>query len=165
MKHTMVTFRLHKTGVLLVIGGALLLGVLIFAAGYLAAARRGPALPKVPQLPAAAALPLPATAPPPSPSSAAVPPAAAAASSPAAPAAESFTLRVAAFATEQEAKASADGLAARGFQASVVPVPTGGATVLYTVRVGSYSTRAAAAAMADRLSKEHAIEAAVIPFS
>jgi hypothetical protein len=35
--------------------------------------------------------------------------------------------------------------------------------VLYTVRVVSYPTREAAAAMAEKLSREHGIDAAIIP--
>lgn len=41
MTHTMVTFRLHRTGVVLIVLGALLLGVLLFTAGCLAGLRFG----------------------------------------------------------------------------------------------------------------------------
>jgi hypothetical protein len=41
MTHTMVTFRLHRTGVILVALGAFLLGVLLFMAGCLAGLRIG----------------------------------------------------------------------------------------------------------------------------
>jgi cell division protein FtsN len=165
MKHTMVTFRLHKLGLLLVIAGAVLLGVLLFAAGYLSASVKAAALPKVPApavpplpLQKAGVAPVPDTAAPSAPAAApATPPSAAA------PPAETFALRVGAFADEQAAKESVKALADRGFAATIVAVAAGGATVLYTVRVGSYPTRAAAAAMADKLSHEHGIDAAVIP--
>jgi cell division protein FtsN len=165
MKHTMVTFRLHKLALLLVIAGALLLGVLLFAAGYLSASVKAAALPNVtaaavPPLPLTkpAAAPAPDTAAPPAPAAApATPPSAAA------PPAETFALRVGAFADEQAAKESVKALADRGFAATIVAVAAGGATVLYTVRIGSYPTRAAAAAAADKLSREHGIDAAVIP--
>ena len=39
MKHQMITFRLHRKGVILIAIGAVLLGVLLFAAGYLTALR------------------------------------------------------------------------------------------------------------------------------
>jgi len=161
MKHTMVTFRLHKLALLLLIAGAILLGVLLFAAGYLSAAMKPAALPKV-SVPAVPPLPLPKPAAAvPAPDTIA-PPAPAAAAAAAAPA-ETFALRVGAFADEQEAKESVKALADRGFEATIVAVAAGGATVLYTVRIGSYPTRAAAAAMAEKLSREHGIDAAVIP--
>jgi len=167
MKHTMVTFRLHKLGLLLVIAGAVLLGVLLFAAGYLSASVKAAALPNVTAA-AVPPLPLPLTKPAaaPAPDTAAPPaPATAPATPPSAPAppAETFALRVGAFADEQAAKESVKALADRGFAATIVAVAAGGATVLYTVRIGSYPTRAAAAAVADKLSREHGIDAAVIP--
>lgn len=41
MTHTMVTFRLHRSGVVLVVLGALFLGVLLFMAGCLAGMKAG----------------------------------------------------------------------------------------------------------------------------
>jgi hypothetical protein len=41
MTHTMVTFRLHRTGVILVALGAFLLGILLFMAGCIAGMRAG----------------------------------------------------------------------------------------------------------------------------
>src|SRR4029079_10325305 len=62
MKHTMVTFRLHKLALLLVVAGAVLLGVLLFAAGYLSASVKAAALPNVTAA-AGPPLPLPLTKP------------------------------------------------------------------------------------------------------
>jgi hypothetical protein len=41
MTHTMLTFRLHRSGVVLVALGALLLGILLFMAGCIAGMRAG----------------------------------------------------------------------------------------------------------------------------
>lgn len=41
MKHTMVTFRLHRSAVALIVLGSVFLSILIFAAGWLAGTRLG----------------------------------------------------------------------------------------------------------------------------
>ena len=72
-------------------------------------------------------------------------------------------MRVGAFATEEEAKASVAELATRQLQARIVPLPTSGSTILYTVCVGHYTTRDAAVTTAAALSKDHGLDASVVP--
>jgi cell division septation protein DedD len=152
----MVTFRLHRKGVVLLALGAVLLGVLLYMAGCLVGQRRGavaqigkPAgLPKVPAAPAAPALKRPALQ------------AAAAPGLPAAPPA--FALRAGAFTDEAEAKALVQDLASRGLQASLVPVPAGGGAVLQTVLLGRYASREEAAAALAELARREGISAVVV---
>lgn len=145
-QHKMVTFRLHRTAVIFIILGALLLGVLIFVAGCVFGMRR----PVAPALPAAlpkASKPQAAattTAPPPAPR-------------------ELLTIRVAVFDSEEDAKALVAQLAARKMSASVVPVTTTGGVKLFTVQVGQYTSRAAAAAAAQDLADEPGLQPAVVP--
>ena len=51
MKHTMLTFRLHRKGVALVAFGSVLLGGLLFGAGWLTGQRRAAKVPSVPSVP------------------------------------------------------------------------------------------------------------------
>lgn len=164
MKHTMVTFRLHRIGVVWIVVGCLLLAVLIFAAGYLAGTRRGiaittarlkkPAVPKI--APPKVAVPkLPVNVPP-----VPVAPAAVAAAK---SEETSVALRVGVFPSEEEAKASVQQLTALGLKPTIVPVPRAEATPLYTVRVGRYASRSDAVAAARALEKQHGLVSAVVP--
>ena len=147
MKHAMITWRLHRKGVVLVSVGAVLMGFLMFAAGYLTALRRP--LPS-PALPAAAPVPKkPATE---KQESAAQPHIEN----------EAFTLRVGAFADEADAKALVQELTARGHKPVVAPVAQNG-ILLYMVLIGRYTGRDAAAEAAAELKRKEGIFSAVVP--
>ena len=143
-KHTMVTFQLHRKGVILIAVLAVIVAVLLVAAGYLAAALR----PRPPQS---------------APSVPAVKKPAAPAAPKVAPKPELFTLRVALLTTEEEAQAEVKRLAVKKLKATVVPAETGEGAVIYEVHVGSYAGRAAAAKAAAQVQKEHGLVAAVVP--
>jgi cell division septation protein DedD len=147
MEHSMVTFRLHRQGVIFIIIGSILAAVLIFAGGYLVAMRRRPPAP----------VPTVAATTPPAPSTMAP-----AASAPA-PKVDLLAIRVAMFDSEEEAKTLVQQLAARKLDAAVVPLTTSGGVKLYTVEVGQYANRAAAAEAASSLEKEPGLQPAVVP--
>ncbi len=148
MKHTIVTFRLHRRGVLLLVVGSVLLGILLFAAGCLAGMRRAgrtqaaaPALANVPPVPA----PKPKTPAEKSPE-------------------EAYVLRVGTFADEAEAKTFADELTAAGQKPAISLVPTSGGVMLHTVSVGPYPSRDAASEAASGLARK-GISAVVVPMA
>lgn len=148
MKHTIVTFRLHRRGVVLLAVGSVLLGALLFAAGCLAGMRRAgrmqpAAAPRVP----AVAAPKPPEAP-----------------KEEKAAEEAFVLRVGSFADEAEAKAFADELTAAGQKPAISPMPTSGGLVLHTVSVGPYPSRDAASEAASGLARQ-GISAVVVPMA
>ena len=143
MKHSMVTWRLHRKGVALVSVGAVLMGFLMFAAGYLTALRR--------PIPPAAA-PVQKKAEPEKQESAAKPHIED----------EAFTLRVGAFADEADAKAMVQELAAHGHKSTVAPVAQKG-IVLHMVLLGRYAGRDAAAEAAAELKRKDGITSAVVP--
>lgn len=147
MKHTIVTFRLHRRGVILLAVGSVLLGALLFAAGCLAGMRRaGRMQAAVPALPAP---PVPAPK-----------PETPAEKSPE----EAYALRVGTFADEAEAKTFADELAAAGQKPAILPVPTSGGVVLHTVSVGPYPSRDAASEAATGLARR-GISAVIVPMA
>lgn len=146
----MVTMRLHRSGVVLAVVFALLIAILIFAAGYLVGVSRGvkiavakPAAPKIaaPKLPAKA-------------------PAAATESAAAQPA---LTIRAGVFPAEDEAKALAQRLALSKVEATVLPVATESGPTLYLVLAGRYANRAEAAAAAAELGRRQGLDTAVVP--
>jgi cell division septation protein DedD len=143
MKHSMVTFRLHRTAVIFIIIGSLLAALLIFAGGYVLGTRRLPPAPAVPAVVVPAPPPAVATAP--------------------APKVEMLAVRAGIFDSEEEAKALAQQLAARKLDAVVVPLKTSGGVNLFTVEVGQYTTRAAAAAAASSLKDDEGLQGAVVP--
>ncbi|HVG11061.1 MAG TPA: SPOR domain-containing protein [Thermoanaerobaculia bacterium] len=139
----MITWRLHRKGVVLISIGAVLVGFLMFAAGYLTALSRS------------------------------IPPAAAPAQKKdrtekqeSAPKPhiedEAFTLRVGAFADEADAKAFVQEMTARGHKPVVAPVAQNG-VVLHMVLIGRYTGRDAAAAAAEELKQKEGILSAVVP--
>jgi hypothetical protein len=160
-KQEIVTFRLHRKGVWLVVIGGLFVAVLIFAAGYLVAYRRlrggagtisdsrfpisgkavAPAMPKIPAVPVTT---LPGNR------------------KSEIGNRDSLTLRVGAYATEEEAKAAMQTLAAAGLKPALVAAPTSGGATLYLLHAGSYPSRAAAAAAVKELEKR-GIAATVVP--
>ena len=163
MSSPVVKFQLHRVGVMLVAAGALIFSALVFFAGTLVGSRASQATLARPALPstAAPAFPPPAIAKPvPQIASASMP---AAATTSSAEPQQAFALRVGAFATEEEAKASVADLATRQLQARIVPLPTSGATILYTVCLGHYTTRDAAVTTAAALAKDHGLDASVVP--
>lgn len=149
MKHSIVTFRLHRRGVILLAVGSVLLGALLFAAGCLAGMRR--AEKTAAAAPAVASLP-PVAAPKPEKPPAANPPE------------EAYSLRVGTFADEAEAKVFADGLAAAGQKPAISPMPTSGGVMLHTVSVGPYPSRDAASEAASGLARK-GISAVVVPMA
>jgi cell division septation protein DedD len=144
MKHSMVTFRLHRTAVIFIIIGSLLAALLIFAGGYFLAMRRRPDVPVAPPIAAAVPAPAVATAPP-------------------APKPDLLAVRVGMFDSEDEAKALAQRLVSRKLDAVVVPMTTSEGVKLFTVEVGQYTTRAAAAAAARSLKDDEGLQGAVVP--
>ncbi|HWM91302.1 MAG TPA: SPOR domain-containing protein [Thermoanaerobaculia bacterium] len=156
MKHTMVTFRLHRKGVVLVALGSVLLGTLLFMAGCLAGqlrAAKAPILPSLPSVPTTPAVP-------------AIPPIANGKQQ-SEPKdhieKEAFALRVGAFADEEAAKAYVQELTARGHQPSVVAETTQGGVLLHTVRIGRYADRGKASEAASELARKEGISSAVVP--
>ena len=143
MKHSMITWRLHRKGVVLLSVGAVLMGFLMFSAGYLTALRR--------PIPPAAA-PAPNKIKPEKQESAEKPHIED----------EAFTLRVGAFADEADAKAFVQELTARGHKPAVAPVAQNG-VMLHMVLIGRYLGRDAAAEAAAELKRKEGIFSAVIP--
>jgi hypothetical protein len=161
MKHTMITFRLHRSGVLLIAAGSFLVAILLFAAGYLAGGRGGgrlsaPPLGSVPKPKLASIIPRRGTP--------AAPPAAHA-NAPAPPAAapqEMLALRVAMFVSEAEARTLLQELTARKIEGAIIPVPTSTAT-LYTVQVGRYASRDEASSAAALLLRDQGLSGVIVP--
>lgn len=147
MEHKMVTFRLHRTAVILIVIGVVLAAVLIFGGGYIVGTRRRPSLPVVAVTAATSAL-APSTA---TTVSAAV------------PNGELLTVRVGVYDSEEEAKTLVQQLTARKLAAVVVPLITTDGVNLYTVQVGQYTTRAEATAAASSLAEEPGLHPAVVP--
>lgn len=155
MPHTMVTFRLHRSGVVLLVVFALVLAVLIYAAGYMTAVFTRGSVPR-PAVPSAKV-----------PASAAVPPIA---RTPAAPKSaqksvpsEPLTLRIAVHTSEEDAKAQVATLAAQGLQPAIVQAATTSGVTLHTVVVGRYETREAANAAAVQLQRRLGFLPVIIP--
>jgi cell division protein FtsN len=176
----MITFRLHRGAVIALAIASLLLGVLLFAGGYVAAMLRyaspvtRPAIPSsslltpvaptttapaiqnlVPRAdPFAATSTLAPVAPIPAPT----PPSTTAA--PAPPVAPStITLRFGVFGSEDEAKGSVADLATHGVRATIVVIHASEGALLYTTQGGEYSTRSAAVDAASQLERKglHAV--------
>lgn len=148
MKHTMVTFQLHRTGVVLLMIGSVLVGALLFAGGYLAGMRRAAtpaaspklAVPVVPKAPPvqAAVVPVPATPP------------------------EHYAIRAGLFTSSEEATAYLQQLTARKLTAALATMPTTSGPTLYAVRIGDYPNRRAAADAAEALQRQHGITGAIV---
>ncbi len=151
MKHSMITWRLHRKGAVLVAIGAVLMGFLMFAAGYLTALRRPIPAPKEKEEMeiAAPALKKEQTE---KQESAGKPHIED----------EAFTLRVGAFADEADAKAFVQEMTARGHKPVVAPVAQNG-VVLHMVLIGRYAGRDEAASAAAELKRKEGILSAVVP--
>ena len=154
MPHSMVTFRLHRRGLILLIVFAVIIAACLYAAGYLTAqwrqerARRPP-----PKTPAAAVK---------NGGRGAVPAAGAPART--AEPQTSLTLRVSVHTSEEEAKAQVASLTAAGLKPSIVTMPatTSGVT-LYSVSVGHYTTRSAASRAAGELQSQLGLSPVIVP--
>lgn len=155
MAHTMVTFRLHRRGVILLAVFCVILAALIFAAGYLTASYRAGLRVASPELreklakkkaaalpPLATRKPLPATRSEPR---------------------EALTLRVAVFTSEEDAKAQVASLAAQGLKPTILQMPTSAGVTLHNVCVGQFETRSAANAAAKELQRRLGYLPVVIP--
>ncbi len=148
MKHSMITWRLHRKGAVLVAIGAVLMGFLMFAAGYLTALRRPIPAPKEKEI----AAPAPKKEQTEKQESAEKPHIED----------EAFTLRVGAFADEADAKAFVQEMTARGHKPVVAPVAQNG-VVLHMVLIGRYAGRDEAASAAAELKRKEGILSAVVP--
>jgi len=148
MPHTMVTFRLHRRGVILLILFGVVLAALIYVAGYLTAvySRR----------PAAAPTPVVATP-------KAAPKAAPKKASAPAETPQPLTLRVDVLTSEEDAKARVASLAALGLKPSIEQLPTSSGIMLFNVQVGRYENRASAAAALKELQSRFGISAVIVP--
>lgn len=159
MPHTMVTFRLHRSGVILLALFCVVLAVLIYVAGYLTGVSRGSRVARAElggqsgkETALATRNPQPATA------------AATPKSQPATPASkESLTLRVAVLTSEEDAKAQVASLTAMGLKPSVVQMPTSSGVTLHNVVVGQFETRSAANAAAKELQSRLGFLPVVVP--
>ncbi|HEX7807194.1 MAG TPA: SPOR domain-containing protein [Thermoanaerobaculia bacterium] len=141
--HAMVTFRLHRSGVILVAILAVVFAMLIFVAGYFTAVlRRAPEAPRRAAIVKAAA------------------PAKVAAQAPAIP---TVTIRAGAFNTEDEAKALVQRLAPSKLPAQIAPLTMDNGSILNMVLIGNYANRDEAARVAAELSEEYSLDTAVIP--
>ena len=151
MPHTMVTFRLHRSGVILLIVFVVVLAILIYVAGYLTATFT--------QTKSVARDPLPVArvekpkAPPTGNGQRATPPATK----------ESLTLRVAVLTSEEDAKAQLASLTAMGLKPSVIQMPTSSGVTLHNIVVGHFESRDAANAAARELQSRLGFLPVVIP--
>jgi hypothetical protein len=142
----MITFQLHRNGVILIVTGCVLLAILFVAGGYLAGAAHSrtasAALPAISLIPRKAASP--------------------AAQKPAEDQ-ESLSLRVGMATTEEEAKAEVQHLAVEQLMTTIVPVETSNALPVYEIHFGHYTDRRTAVADAEMLQKDYGLTAAVVP--
>jgi cell division septation protein DedD len=153
MPHTMVTFRLHRSGVILLVVFCVVLSILIYVAGYLTAVytsrpavaerRAGFSLSKAPAppLPKGQAEARPTSGEP----------------------KESLTLRLSVLTSEEEAKAELARLTGFGLQPVIVQMPTSAGVTLYNVCVGRYETRSAASAAAKELQSRLGFSPVIVP--
>lgn len=146
MPHTMVTFRLHRSGVILLVVLCVVLSIVIYVAGYLTAVytRKPPAPPPKPAVASVAPKPAPAK-------KTTVEPK------------ESLTLRVSVMTSEEEAKAELARLTGFGLQPVIVQMPTSAGVTLYNICVGRYETRSAANAAAKELQSRLGFLPVIVP--
>ena len=144
-QHTMVTIRLHRIGVILIVIGVVLFAILIFAGGYIAGRVQGKKITLKSPLPAARGESQPAKPQqPPSPS-------------------ETFTIRAGTYATEADAKAVVARLATRKLDATIEPRTTSEGTNFFIVFAGRFASRDEANKAAAALAEEEHVDTAVVP--
>jgi cell division septation protein DedD len=169
-KHTIVKFQLHRTGIVLIVIGCIVISLLLVAAGYVTGYAKGsgafaalkgasgaglkPAGLK-PGLHPAATAPVAAAAPASRPGFSPAPPAA--------PPPEAFSLRVGKTWNEEAAKAWQTELKGKEITAVIVAMPAENGVTIYSVEIGRYPDRHAAADEAERLKDRQGIETVVVP--
>ena len=164
MPHTMVTFRLHRSGVILLVVFALVLAVLIYAAGYMTAvftrdttrqnvARSTAGVPPRPNAPAVVA---------PTQTSPSVPKSPQPGNEQRLPS-EPLTLRIAVHTSEEDAQAQIATLTAQGLQPAIVQASTSSGVTLHNVVVGRYESRDAANAAAAQLQRRLGFMPVIVP--
>ena len=144
-KHAMVTFRLHRSGVILTVILAFLFAILIFVAGYVASnlLRKSPVAPK--------------------PVAAAAKPQAPAAPAPSKETAASWTVRLGVFGTEEEAKSLAARIVKSKLETTLTNDITADGTKLYIVTAGHYAKHDEAIAAAAKIDADYGLNSAIIP--
>ncbi|HYC88538.1 MAG TPA: SPOR domain-containing protein [Thermoanaerobaculia bacterium] len=151
MPHTMVTFRLHRSGVILLVVLCVVLSILIYVAGYVTAVYTRPAVAER----RTGFSPSKAPAPPPRGRAEARP----TLSEPR----EALTLRVSIATSEEEAKGELARLTGFGLQPVIVQMPTSAGVTLYNICVGRYETRSAANAAAKELQSRLGFLPVIVP--
>lgn len=156
MPHTMVTFRLHRSAVILFVVFGIVLAVLIYVAGYMTAlrvARATAGVPSRPNTPAVVAptQKLPSAQKAPQPGNEQRLPS------------EPLTLRLAVHTTEEDAKAQIATLTAQGLQPAIVQAATTSGVTLHNVVLGRYETRDAANAAAAQLQRRLGFMPVIVP--
>lgn len=151
MKHTMVTVQLHRSGVVLVVIGSLLLGGLLFAGGYLAGMRHGSPV-AAPKLPAVKKPVAPA---------AIIPPAMPVPAKPQAKS-EQLSIRAALFVSKEDADAYAQQLTARKLETWIATSATSSGATLYSVNIGRYTSRREASVAVEAMKRELGVDGAVV---
>jgi len=155
-QHSMVTIRLHRIGVILIVIGVLLFAILLFAGGYIAGRVQGKKIAlKTPEV-KLPALPVPANTAPPATASAA-------GGGGATPNAEVFTIRAGTYATEADAKAVVARLATRKLDATIEPRTTSEGTNFFVVFAGRFPDRSEAEKQASTLAEEEHLDTTVLP--
>ena len=173
MPHTMVTFRLHRSGVILLMVFGMVLAVLIYVAGYMTGVRvERKAFGGMPRkMPAVATTPTkkmpPTTQSPPTTPTTQTTSSAQTAPQPSheqrlSPP-EPLTLRLAVHTSEDDAKTEIATLTAQGLQPTIVQAATTSGVTLYTIVVGRYDTRDAANAAAVQLQRRLGFMPVIIP--
>jgi cell division septation protein DedD len=153
----MVTWRLHKKGVVLVVIGMVFFTIFVFAAGYLTAVmtnrtdktHRSYATKATTTTRASAATPATTTT-----------------TATAEPQhQEPLALQVALFPSEEEAGEFVKSLAEKKLEGAIVPMPTREGPVLYGIEVGEYKTRREALEAAEAMERKYGLVATVVPAS
>ena len=152
MPHTMVTFRLHRSGVILLVVFTVVLAILIYVAGYLTAVYTRPAVAER----TTGVSPSKAPAPTPTKGRAEARPTFAEPQ-------EALTLRLSVLTSEEDAKAELARLAGLGLKPEIVQMPTTSGVTLYNVVVGRYETRSAANAAAGQLQSRLGFTPVIVP--
>ena len=154
MPHTMVTFRLHRFGVILLVVFTVVLAILIYVAGYLTAVYTRPAVAER----RTGFSPSKAQAPAPTPTKGR-----AEARPTFAEPTEALTLRLSVLTSEEDAKAELARLAGLGLKPEIVQMPTTSGVTLYNVVIGRYETRSAANAAAGQLQSRLGFTPVIVP--
>jgi hypothetical protein len=140
-KHTIVNFQLARSGMAMIIGGALIVGILLAGAGLIGGLRSSK----------------PPAAPQPAPAAPAPPPTAAPA-----PAAQTFSLRVKTVFSEAEAKAEQAALKEKQIDAVIVALPPADGAPRFAIETGRYASHDAAVEASIALAEQKQVRTAVV---